>query len=158
MVDALDAVFTLPPGATDFFQMKPGPFPETGRRAFRTALYAAARAANGQVGEIGEQACPRTFHTASVTHDAAYFVVLCHAHHPWIAFTQERRDWYTDKFVDPPPWSHPFTAAGFVVLTNKQLVTPLSEVASSSLSQAEWRQVRYHGVTTMGGMLFNAWD
>ncbi|MDX2760583.1 hypothetical protein [Streptomyces europaeiscabiei] len=45
-----------------------------------------------------------------------------------------------------------------MVLTDKQLVTPLSEVASSSQSQAEWRQVRYHGVTTLGGMHFNAWD
>lgn len=158
MVDAKDAVFTLPPGATGFSQPKPGPLPATGRQAFHTALYAAARAANGQVGEIEEHAYPRTFHTASVTHNAAYFVILCHAHHPWIAFAQERRDWYADEFLDPPPWSHPFTGAGFVVLTNKQLVTALSEVDSSSLSQAEWRQMRYHSVTTLGGVLFNAWD
>jgi len=153
-----DAAFTLPRGATGFFQPKDGPLPEIDQRAFRTALYAAARAAKGHVGEIEEQAYPRTFHTASVIRSAAHSIVLCHAHHPWIAFAQERRDWYTDEFLAPPPWAHSFAAAGFVVLTSEQLATPLSDVDTSALSQTEWRQVRYYDITTLGGVLFNAWD
>ncbi|MFH8534731.1 hypothetical protein ACH4GE_40905 [Streptomyces tendae] len=44
-----EAAFRLPRGATGFFHPKDGPLPETDRRRFRTALYAAARAAEGQV-------------------------------------------------------------------------------------------------------------
>jgi hypothetical protein len=152
------AAFILPRGATGFSSPKDGPLPQTDRRAFRTALYAAARAARGRVGEVEEQAYPRTFHTASVVHGAARSIVLCHAHHPWIAFTRERRTWYTDQFLTPPVWAHPLAAAGFAVLTGEQLATPLSEVDTSVLSRAEWCQVRCYGITTLGGVLFNAWD
>lgn len=158
MTDGREAAFTLPRGATGFFRPKDGLLPETDQRAFRAALYAAARAVGGRVGEIEEQAYPRTFHTASVLHQTGQSVVLCHVHHPWIAFARERRDWYTDEFAAPPPWSQPFTAAGFVVLTDEQLAAPLSAVDTSSLSEDEWRQVRHYGVSTLGGVLFNAWD
>ncbi|MBD0742794.1 hypothetical protein [Streptomyces sp. CBMA152] len=152
--------FTLPRGATGFFQPGDGALPETDQRAFRTALHAAARVAEGRVGDIEEQVYPRTFHTASVVHGTVdgENVILCHAHHPWIAFVMERRDWYTDAFLSPPPWAHSFTSAGFVVLSREQLATPLADVDASALSQAEWRQVRHHGVATLGGVLFNAWD
>jgi hypothetical protein len=158
MVDEKDAALTLPRGATGFFQPEDGPLPETDRRAFLTALHTAARAARGQVGAVEEQTYPRTFHTATVIHSAAQSVILCHAHYPWIAFARERRDWYTDEFLAPPPWAHPFAAAGFALLTSGQLATPLSDVDTSAMSRTEWRHVRYYGITTLGGALFNAWD
>ncbi|WP_454314913.1 hypothetical protein [Streptomyces phaeoluteigriseus] len=158
MADEKDVPSALPRGATGFFRPEDGPLPETDQRNFRTALFAAARAADGHVGEMEEQACPRTFHTASVIHDAGHSIVLCHAHHPWIAFARERRDWYTDEFLDPPQWSQPFAAVGFLLLTGEQLATPLSEVDTSKLSAAEWRQVRSYGTSTLGGVLFNSWD
>ncbi|MCX3291812.1 hypothetical protein OR263_34755 [Streptomyces sp. NEAU-H22] len=95
--------FTLPRGATGFFQPKDGLLPETDQRALRAALYAAARAAKGHVGEIEEQTYPGTFHTATVIEGTGECVILCHAYHPWIAFAQERRDWYTEEFLAPPP-------------------------------------------------------
>ncbi|MEH0517379.1 MULTISPECIES: hypothetical protein [unclassified Streptomyces] len=153
-----DAAFTLPRGATGFVRPKDGPLPETDRRTFRAALYAAARAAGGQVGEMEEQTYPRTFHTASVIGGTGECVVLCHAHHPWIAFVQERRDWYTEEFLAPPSWAHIFTDLGFVVLDRAQLTLSLSDVDTSVLTQGEWRGVRFYGITTLGGVLFNAWD
>ncbi|WP_369522400.1 hypothetical protein, partial [Streptomyces albus] len=158
MAADMGMVFPLPPGATGFFRPQDGPLPETDRRAFRTALYAAARAAGGQVDEVEDRHCPRTYHTATVTRGAARTIVLCHAHQPWVAFAGARRDQYTDEFLAPPPWAGCFTAAGFAVLTPGQLAAPLSQVDASALTPAEWRQVRYHRATTLGGVLFNAWD
>ncbi|WP_053673957.1 hypothetical protein [Streptomyces sp. NRRL B-1140] len=153
-----NAVFTLPRGATGFFRPKDGPLPESDPRAFRAALYAAARAAGGRVGEMEEQAYPRSFHTATVVEAAGERAVLCHAHHPWIAFAGERRDWYTDEFRSPPPWAGAFADLGFTVLDRAQLTLPLPDVDTSVLTRDEWRQVRLHGLTTLGGVLFNAWD
>ncbi|MGW6645448.1 hypothetical protein [Streptomyces sp. A244] len=89
-----DAAFVLPRGATGFFRPKDGPLPEVDRRTFRAALYEAARAGDGRVGEIEERTYPRTFHTGTVDVGPGEYVVLCHAHHPWIAFAEERREWY----------------------------------------------------------------
>ncbi len=96
MVNEGNTGFTLPRGATGFFVPQDGPLPETDLRAFRAALYAAARVAEGQVGEIEGQEYPLTFHTASVVDRTGESVILCHAHHPWIAFAQERRNWYAE--------------------------------------------------------------
>ncbi|MFI0263082.1 hypothetical protein ACH4OW_29110 [Streptomyces sp. NPDC017056] len=153
-----DTGFTLPRGATGFFRPKDGPLPQTDVRAFRAALHAAARAAGGTVGNVEERTYPRTFHTATVTGRAGESVVLCHAHHPWIAFTPERRYWYGEEFLAPPAWARAFTDAGFVVLSREQLAMPLSGLHPSTLTEGEWREARYHDTTTVGGALFNVWD
>ncbi|MEU1124911.1 hypothetical protein ABZ371_15420, partial [Streptomyces sp. NPDC005899] len=101
---------------------------------------------------------PRTFHTATVVGREVENVVLCHAHHPWVAFPKGRRDWYDEDFLAPPPWAHAFASAGFTVLSSERLATPLSDVDTLVLTQAEWREVRLYGITTLGGALFNAWD
>ncbi|WP_174569498.1 hypothetical protein [Streptomyces qaidamensis] len=85
-------------------------------------------------------------------------VVLRHAHHPWIAFAQLRREWYTDEFLTPPPWAHTFTDFGFAVLDRALLSAPLADIDTSVLARGEWRQVRLHDITGLGGVLFNAWD
>ncbi|WP_328544679.1 hypothetical protein [Streptomyces europaeiscabiei] len=158
MADDKNTGFSLPRGATGFHRPKDGPLPETDLRAFRGALYAAARAAGGKVGEVEEQAYPRTFHTASVVEDAGQHIILCHAHQPWIAFAQMRRDWYREEFVAPPPWAGTFVHAGFLVLDREQLTASLADVDTSDLSQGEWREIRLYGITTLGGVIFNAWD
>lgn len=150
--------FTLPRGATGFFRPKDGPLPETELSAFRAALYAAARVAGGEVGEVEERVYPRSFHTATVVGREGENTVLCHAHHPWIAFAKTRRDWYGEDFLAPPPWAHAFTNTGFTVLSRERLATPLSDVDTSVLTQGEWREIRFYGITTLGGVLFNAWD
>ncbi|MGC3002537.1 hypothetical protein ACPF8X_30220 [Streptomyces sp. G35A] len=157
MVNEGNTDFTLPRGATGFFVPKDGPLPDTDLRAFRTALYAAARVVEGQVGEIEGQEYPRTFHTASVVDRTGESVILCHAHYPWIAFAQERRNWYAEEFLPPPSWASTFAEAGFVVLSSEQLATPLSGMDTSVLAKDEWRHIRSYGITTLGGALFNAW-
>ncbi|MGP3632467.1 hypothetical protein ACTU45_03655 [Streptomyces sp. 24-1644] len=158
MVNDQHARFTLPRGATGFFRPKEGPLPETGLRAFRAALYAAARAVGGRVSDLEERAYPRTFHSAEVTDGTGGHVILCHAHHPWVAFAEERRDWYTEEFQAPPPWALGFAHGGFQVLDHEQLTMPLSDVDTSVMTQGEWRYVRLYGITTLGGVLFNAWN
>ncbi|MER5780546.1 hypothetical protein ABT104_02280 [Streptomyces mobaraensis] len=158
MVDDGNTGFALPRGATGFFRPQEGPLPRTDARSFRAALYAAARLAGGTVGEVEEQAYPRTFHTATVVGDAGESVVLCHTHHPWIAFAGTREDWRRERFLAPPSWARTFTDAGFTVLSGERLATPLSDVDTSVLGPGEWREVRFYGVTTLGGVLFNAWD
>ncbi|MFE3328510.1 hypothetical protein [Streptomyces sp. NPDC059176] len=158
MADDENRGFSLPRGATGFYQPKGGPLPETDLRNFRSALYQAARAAGGKVGEEEEQAYPRTFHTASVVDGAGEHIVLCHAHHPWIAFARERRDWYGTEFTAPPSWADTFAHAGFAVLNRERLGTPLSQVDTSVLTPGEWRQIRFYAITTLGGVIFNAWD
>ncbi|WP_251052842.1 MULTISPECIES: hypothetical protein [unclassified Streptomyces] len=91
--------FTLPRGATGFFVPKDDPLSRTDLPAFRTALYVAARVVEGQVGEVEVQEYPRTFHTASVADRTGESVVLCHAHLPWVAFAQERRNWSREEFL-----------------------------------------------------------
>ncbi|MFE5589629.1 hypothetical protein [Streptomyces sp. NPDC056549] len=158
MIDEGNTGFTLPRGATGFFVPGDGPLPQSDLRVFRTALYVAARAAEGQVGEIEVQEYPRTFHTASVIDRTGESVILYHAHHPWIAFAQERRNWYAEEFLPPPPWASAFTEAGLTVLTSERLATPLSGLDTSMLTKDEWRHMRTYGITTLGGTLFNAWD
>lgn len=150
--------FTLPRGATGFYRPKDGPLPETDLSAFRAALYAAARVAGGEVGEVEERVYPRTFLTATVVRREGQNIVLCHAHHPWVAFAKAPRDWYGEDFLAPPPWAHAFANAGFTVLSSERLATPLSDVDTSVLTQGEWREVHFYGITTLGGVLFNAWD
>ncbi|MET7438701.1 hypothetical protein ACWERY_27310 [Streptomyces sp. NPDC004082] len=157
MTDDENAGFTVPRGATGFRHPGTGPLPETDLAKFRTALHTAARAAGGKVGEVEKQGYPRTFHTATVV-GAAESVILCHAHHPWIAFARERRDWYTEEFVPPPPWADAFAHLGFELLGPAELTRPLSDVDTSVLTQGEWRQIRSYGITTLGGVLFNSWD
>lgn len=149
--------FTLLRGATGFFVAKDSPLPDTDLRALRTALYAAARAVEGRVGEIEVQEYPRSFHTASIVHRTGESVILCHAHYPWIAFAEERLDWFTGEFLSPPSWASAFVEAGFAVLSSEQLATPLSDMDTSTLTQTEWRCIRSYGITTLGGTLFNAW-
>ncbi|MGW1270279.1 hypothetical protein [Streptomyces sp. NPDC002491] len=162
MADDENTGFSLPRGATGFRPPKDGPLPETDLRAFGGALHAAARAAGGTVGEVEKQAYPSTFHTASVVEGAGAGagerIVLCHAHHPWIAFARMRRNWYGEEFAPPPTWADVFAHAGFLVLDREQLTTPLADVDTSGLSQAEWRAIRLYGITTWGGAVFNAWD
>lgn len=158
MVNDGTTSFVLPRGATGFLPPKEGPLPKTDLRAFRAALYAAARVAEGTVNEVEEQAYPRTFHTATIIGRAGESIVLCHAHHPWVAFAQTHRDWYREEFTAPPSWAHVFTDLDFVVLSSEQLVTPLSDVDTSVLGPGEWREVRHYGISTLGGVLFNAWD
>ncbi|MFC8918060.1 hypothetical protein ACFT5C_20050 [Streptomyces sp. NPDC057116] len=153
-----NTAFVLPRGATGYFRPEDGPLPRTDLRAFRAALHVAARVAQGQVEEFEEQAYPRTFHTATVVGRAGENIVLCHAHHPWIAFARTRRDWYGDEFLAPPSWARAFTDSGLVVLSGEQLATPLADVDTSVLGPAEWRQVRLYDITTLGGVLFNSWD
>ncbi|MEU9033103.1 hypothetical protein AB0D46_37525 [Streptomyces sp. NPDC048383] len=153
-----NAGFTLPRGATGFFAPKDGPLPEVDLRAFRAALHAAAHIAEGTVGEVEERDHPRTFHAASIVDRTGESVILCHAHHPWIAFARERRDWYHREFRSAPPWAHAFTDTGFAVLSGERLLTPLADVDTSVLTRGEWRQVRLYGISTLGGLLFNAWD
>ncbi|MEW2812170.1 hypothetical protein AB0929_34595 [Streptomyces massasporeus] len=152
------AAFVLPRGATGFFQPKDGPLPEVDQRIFRAALYAAARAAEGRVGQVEEQAYPRTFHTATVITSTREHVVLCHTHHPWIAFAAELQDWYADEFLTPPPWAHAFADLGFEVLDRVRLTTPLTDVDTSVLTLGERRDIRLYGITTLGGVVFNSWD
>ncbi|MEE1820206.1 hypothetical protein PUR59_34995 [Streptomyces sp. SP18ES09] len=158
MIDEAGTGFALPRGATGFLPDGDGPLPVSDPRPFRTALYAAARAVGGRVGEIEDQEYPRTFHTASVVDRAGESVVLYHAHLPWIAFAEERRNWYAREFLPPPPWASAFASAGLTVLTRERLDTPLSAVDTSTLSKSEWRHIRDYGITTVGGVLFNAWD
>ncbi|MGW5351471.1 hypothetical protein ACWERV_13295 [Streptomyces sp. NPDC004031] len=105
-----------------------------------------------------ERAYPRTFHTATVVGREGENIVLCHAHHPWVAFAKARQDWYAEGFLPPPPWAHAFTNAGFTVLSSERLATPLSDVDTSALTQDEWLEIRFYGITTLGGVLFNVWD
>ncbi|MFE2050983.1 hypothetical protein ACFXAS_21065 [Streptomyces sp. NPDC059459] len=105
-----------------------------------------------------ERAYPRTFHTATVVGREGENIVLCDAHHPWVAFVKARRDRYGEAFLAPPPWAKAFTDAGFTVLSSERLATPLSDVDTSVLTQGEWREVRFYGITTLGGVLFNASD
>ncbi|MDX2650064.1 hypothetical protein PV341_42215 [Streptomyces sp. PA03-1a] len=158
MVSNENMGFSLPRGATGFYRPKDGHLPETDLGAFRGALYAAARAAGGKVGEVEKQAYPRTFHTASVRDGAEEPIILCHVYHPWIAFVQRLGDWQSEEFVAPPPWASSFEHAGFVALARRQLATGLTDLDTSGLSQSEWREIRYSGVTTLGGVIFNAWD
>ncbi|MCE7081867.1 hypothetical protein [Streptomyces sp. ST2-7A] len=153
-----ETAFVLPRGATGFFRPGDGPLPEIDRRLFRTGLYEAARLAEGTVGEVEERTYPCTFHIASVLHDREESVVLCHAHHPWIAFVRERGLWFDTGFIDPPWWARAFSWVGFEVLDRLLLTTPLEEVDTSGLSREERSACRLYENTTLGGLLFNARD
>ena len=39
-----------------------------------------------------------------------------------------------------------------------EYLAALSDIDTSVLTGGEWREVRLYGITTLGGVLFNAWD
>ncbi|MET8811581.1 hypothetical protein ABZW47_06220 [Streptomyces sp. NPDC004549] len=158
MSDEQSIRFILPRGATGFFRPQDGPLPKTDRRAFRTALHAAARAAGGAVREVEERTYPRTYHVATVVGRTGEWTVLCHAHHPWIAFADGPHDMGVSGFRVPPDWAGAISGAGFTVLGADLLTAPLSQVNTSVLTGGEWREIRFYGIATLGEVLFNAWD
>ncbi|MEW2133032.1 hypothetical protein [Streptomyces sp. NPDC005435] len=151
-------LFTLPRGATGFRDRHDDPLPETDRSAFRTALHAAARAGGARVREVTEQRYPRNYHSATVTDRAGEWTVLCHLHHPWIAFADELRDVGVSGFVAPPGWTAAFSDAGFTVLGAGLLMSPLSTVDTSALTAFDRDEIRHHRAGTVGDVLFNSWD
>lgn len=153
-----DVVFRLERGATGFYDPTDGPPPAIDSRALRAAWHASARVAGGLVGEWVEQEYPRNYHTAHLIAHAVLHVALCHAHLPLIAFVSEQRLCYENEFLDPPAWSWPLVESGFLLLSVEQLSTPLSEVDTAVLTDMEWREVRFWGVTQLGGVLFHSWD
>jgi hypothetical protein len=44
------------------------------------------------------------------------------------------------------------------VLGRAQLTVPLSGIDTSVHTQGAWSEVRHYGITTLGGVLFDAWD
>jgi hypothetical protein len=74
----------------------------------------------------------------------------------------QRQGWINcDPTIDierrPAPPARTFVDLGFVVLDHAELTVPLSDLDTSVLTQGEWREVRFYGITTLGGVLFNAW-
>jgi hypothetical protein len=151
-------VFRLERGATGFYDPRDGPLPETDSRALRAAWHASARVAGGLVGEWVEQEYPRNYHAAQLIAHGVLHVTLCHAYLPLIAFVSEQCLCYENEFLDPPAWSWPLVESGFLLLSAEQLSTPLSEVDTAVLTDMEWREVRFWGVTQLGGVLFHSWD
>ncbi|MEU3788610.1 hypothetical protein [Streptomyces fructofermentans] len=62
------------------------------------------------------------------------------------------------NFLAPPPWANAFADAGFTILSRERLATPLADLNTSVLTRGEWCEVRFYGITTLGGVLFNVWD
>ncbi|MGX1756324.1 hypothetical protein ACWIG5_05305 [Streptomyces lydicus] len=156
--DGAQGVFRLERGVTGFRDRGAPPVPGTDPRACRAAWYAAARAAGGQAEDFAEQEYPQSFHSATTgDRDGTHFA-LFHAHHPLVAFVEERRYWYTDGFREPPTWATVLGDFGFVVLSAARLRSPLEESDTSALSAEEWRQIRHWRPKTLGATLFNSWD
>ncbi|MFP1626339.1 hypothetical protein ACLB9X_14445 [Streptomyces sp. 5K101] len=44
------------------------------------------------------------------------------------------------------------------MLDRALLTLSLFDIDTSVLTQGEWREVRFYGITTLGGVLDNAWD
>jgi hypothetical protein len=153
-----EAVFRLERGATGFYDPKDGPLPEVDSRALRAAWHSSARAAGGVVVEWLDQKYPRNYHTASLTAGACCTLRCVTLTCRFVAFVSEQSLCYQDEFRDPPTWSWPLAVSGFVVMSAEQLSTPLSEVDTAVLTDMEWREARFWGVTRLGGVLFNAWD
>ncbi|WP_228473055.1 hypothetical protein [Streptomyces cyaneochromogenes] len=148
--------FRLERGATGFFS---GPVvSRTDPGVCRTAWYAAARAARGRVGEFVAQGCAQNYHRATINDRDGDHCALFHDHYPLIAFVDEPRDWYTDQFREPPAWAAVLGDLGFTVLSASVLLSPLSSVDTSALSDVEWRNIDYWRPETVGAVLFNSWD
>ncbi|WP_306318047.1 MULTISPECIES: hypothetical protein [unclassified Streptomyces] len=158
MDDSRSDTFRLRRGSTGFHHLGAPPAPGTGPRACRTAWYAAARAAHGQVGDFAERRYPRNFHTATIDDRGGTHFALFHASCPLVAFVSGQHHWYTDEFRDPPAWAATLDAHGYTVLNASQLLSPLSESDTSDLSADEWQQIRYWKPETVGAVLFNSWD
>ncbi|MEW2496343.1 hypothetical protein AB0942_22825 [Streptomyces nodosus] len=151
-------MFALERGATGFYDPRDGPLPRTDTHALRAAWHASARAAGGRAGEWTEQQYPRTYHTASVAGRGGLHLALCHAYLPLVAYVVGPCFRHVHEFRDSSAWSRPFTESGFTVLSPEQLNTPLGDVDTAVLTDAEWREIRFWEATMLGGVLFNSWD
>jgi len=154
------AVFRLERGATGFRHGKDQELPAVDIRMFRAGCHAAARVAGGTVELIVERTYPRNFHSAVIAAAAGRLGILCHVHHPWIAFIEEGAGsgGYPGVFVDPPAWAGTFAEMNFTIMSRGLLDSPLSEVDTAALTTAEWSQIRSWRPASVGRALFNSWD
>ncbi len=106
----------------------------------------AARVARAAEGRVGRQRNRRILVRSTRRRSSraqAECIILCHAHHPWIAFAQERRDWYTEEFLAPPLWAHTFADLG-IRGARPRTASPCRSRTSTRRSSPgpEWRQIR----------------
>ncbi|MEU4423078.1 hypothetical protein AB0F81_20835 [Actinoplanes sp. NPDC024001] len=153
-------MFRLEPGSTGFGAGREPELPRIDLRGFRTGCHLAARAAGGTLEGITERTYPGTFHAAVVTTATERFRILGHAHHPWVAVTEDGTGNWADPrvFVDPPAWTGVFGDLGFTVLSRAVLGAPLSDVDTSALRWPDWTQIRSWKPETVGRTIFNCWD
>ena len=150
--------FVIPAGSTGFRSRKAPPWPLVDLKHLRAAWHTGARLAGCKVGELVEQSYPEVYHTATMVGRDGLHIILCHMHHPLVAFVAVRRDWYTTEFIDPPAWATAYSAVGFEPLDADLLLAPFDDADTSQLSAEDWRQIRYWRPPTLGAVLFNRWD
>lgn len=157
-VDGSRRIFRLERGVTGFHGRNDPPPPDTDPKECRSAWYAAARSAKGEVGDFTEQEYPQSFHVATIDDRRGTHIALFHAHYPLIAFVGDQLYVYRTEFIAPPAWATTLSRFGFLVLTATELLCPLEKADTSALAQAEWRQIRHWKPATLGAALFNSWD
>ncbi|QYN19186.1 hypothetical protein [Amycolatopsis sp. DSM 110486] len=146
-------------GATGFWDAGGKPLPSTDLTRFRAVCFAAARTAGGHVGVVTRLAMA-TFHAVTITGRGWSRTVLCHAHLAVVAFpSAPPQGWESPRtFDEPPDWAGQFALAGFRVLGQVELATPVEALDLSSLAGAERTQARHWRPATLGELLFNCWD
>ncbi|MEU6381213.1 hypothetical protein [Streptomyces sp. NPDC046909] len=158
-MDEARTAYRLERGSTGFRSFGDPPVPDTDPGLCRTAWYAAARAARGQVLDFTGMEHPQTFHTATLADRNGTHIALFHAHHPLIAFVDAQHSWYPcDAFLDPPAWAPALADFGFTLLTTSQLSLPLRAADTSALTAGEWKHIEHWRPDTVGEVLFNSWD
>ncbi|MFF4599765.1 hypothetical protein [Amycolatopsis sp. NPDC001319] len=146
-------------GATGFRDAGAQPLPSTDLTRFRAACFTAARTAGGHVGVVTRLAMA-TFHAVTITGPGWSRTVLCHAHLTAVAFpSAPPQGWESPRtFDEPPDWAGQFALAGFRVLGQLELATPVEELDLANLARAERTQVSHWRPATLGELLFNCWD
>ncbi|ALO13405.1 hypothetical protein AQF52_7819 [Streptomyces venezuelae] len=157
-MDGSRGIFRLGRGVTGFRSRDDLPLPDIDPKECRSAWHAAARSADGDVGDFTEREYPQGFHVATINDRHGTHIALFHAHYPLVAFVRDKLYVYRTEFLDPPAWATTLGGFGFVVLTAADLLSPLGEADGSALSQAEWRQIKHWRPETLGAALFNSWD
>jgi hypothetical protein len=153
----------LLPGITGFYRPpRDTPPPTVDVQALKRACYHVARQTGGTVMQQESSTAAGTcnYHAATIRYPTHSVAVLCNAHYPLIAFTDQLDARFGRiHFIAAPPLAHSFVIeANFIPLDIDYLCAYPEPALLTELYAVEREQLRPWRPEQVGDVIFNHWD
>ncbi|RCS41032.1 hypothetical protein DTL42_20800 [Bremerella cremea] len=147
-------------GITGFRDRRDQPLPMCDLNAFRSACHTVSQVTKCSLSApIQQPNNQRNFITAQFATPYGEIAAMLNQHFPLLGFAVASLPGKQLRFVDAPEQATAFTQLGmYRVLSLSDLQQPITDDDLASLSPTEIEQVNYWKPTSLGQIIFNAWD